>query len=193
MVSRCKSTVTSVICKATTIGLWWRCETALRHYRLFGRYRPQGRPGEGAEGFRGTERGGSPEGRYEGRTGQKSEGEKVIRRVVETLPSPLQRGQYVLTLECGHKWSWPDALEPREAPVPAEVYCIHCEREAKQVPIGSLATGAQVRKPSAMIFDFAYGRKGTVQREGERVGVLWEGGNVIVEYPADTLVEPVDA
>jgi len=39
------------------------------------------------------------------------------------MRSPLQRGQYVLALDCGHLWSWDDS----KGDVPAKVNCIHCE------------------------------------------------------------------
>lgn len=43
------------------------------------------------------------------------------RRVLGQMHSPLQRGQSVLTLACGHLFSWKSS----EAP-PAEVDCPHC-------------------------------------------------------------------
>jgi hypothetical protein len=42
--------------------------------------------------------------------------------VIEQMPSPLQRGQSVLTLACGHLWSWNSPEPP-----PVEIDCTHCD------------------------------------------------------------------
>lgn len=46
----------------------------------------------------------------------------MTQRVMDRTPSPFSRNQSVLTLECGHLWSWntPD-------PHPPEIDCIHCD------------------------------------------------------------------
>lgn len=62
--------------------------------------------------------------------------------------------------------------------------------EARQRPIGELESGTRVRKLSAIMFDFAFGRVGTVVREDGHLGVLWDGGRLVIEYPPDTQVVP---
>jgi len=57
-------------------------------------------------------------------------------------------------------------------------------------PLCDFETGARVTKPSAVIFDFAYGRAGKVCRDGGMVGVQWDGGNAIYEYPGETEFAP---
>lgn len=52
--------------------------------------------------------------------------------------------------------------------------------------IVDIPTGTRVSKPSAIGFDFAYQRSGTVIREGGRVGVLFDGCRGVIEYPSDT-------
>lgn len=42
------------------------------------------------------------------------------------LASPFGGGAYVLTLLCGHLWSW---NVDRQGEFPAEVDCIHCDRD----------------------------------------------------------------
>lgn len=59
-------------------------------------------------------------------------------------------------------------------------------------PLGSFANGARVRKLNALCFDFAFERIGTVCREEwedgkEHLGVKWDGGVSIFEYPAEYL------
>lgn len=49
-------------------------------------------------------------------------------------------------------------------------------------PIGDMPTNARVWRPLAKPFDFAYGRKGWVKREGEKVGVLYEGADAVIQY-----------
>lgn len=44
--------------------------------------------------------------------------------VIEVMPSPLQRGQYVLTLSCGHLWSYSGDSPPA---LRSEIDCIHCD------------------------------------------------------------------
>ncbi len=55
--------------------------------------------------------------------------------------------------------------------------------------LAEFETGARVRKPSAIQFDFAFGRIGTVHRDvvdgRPCVGVLWDGGSDIFAYPED--------
>ncbi len=46
----------------------------------------------------------------------------MIQAVIENMPSPFSRVQSVLTLACGHLWSW----STDKGPVPAEIDCIHC-------------------------------------------------------------------
>jgi hypothetical protein len=64
-------------------------------------------------------------------------------------------------------------------------------------PIGarslqSIPTGARVRKPSAIPFDFAFGREGTVVREyvdGRlHEGVCWDGSDSYLQYAGDTIL-----
>lgn len=53
--------------------------------------------------------------------------------------------------------------------------------------LNEFPSGARVFKADAICFDFAFNRIGTVYRENvdgrECIGVLWDGGNSIVEYP----------
>ena len=46
----------------------------------------------------------------------------MLQKVIEQMMSPLSRTQSVLTLACGHLWSWSDAKPPEE------IDCIHCDR-----------------------------------------------------------------
>ncbi|GEM_PF-6380759 len=66
-------------------------------------------------------------------------------------------------------------------------------------PLRSFATGARVTKPSAIPFDFAYGRTGTVVRESvtdeevrdkDCLGVVWDGSNRAYEYSPETEFAP---
>lgn len=41
--------------------------------------------------------------------------------MVHKMASPLDRNQSVLTLECGHLWSW------NADPMPQTIDCIHCD------------------------------------------------------------------
>ncbi len=64
---------------------------------------------------------------------------------------------------------------------------LRAQREGKC--LHDFPDGARVVKTTAIRFDFAYGRTGTVHREvveGKRcVGVLWDGENRIFEYSED--------
>ncbi len=51
--------------------------------------------------------------------------------VIEVMPSPFQRGQYVLTLGCGHLWSYTGDPAP---PLRSEINCIHCDRHSDREP-----------------------------------------------------------
>lgn len=44
------------------------------------------------------------------------------------LASPFGGGAYVLTLLCGHLWSW---NVDKQGEFPAEVDCIHCDRDER--------------------------------------------------------------
>lgn len=44
------------------------------------------------------------------------------------MPSPFDRVSYVLTLACGHLWSW---NTERQGEFPQEVDCIHCDRDER--------------------------------------------------------------
>lgn len=62
------------------------------------------------------------------------------------------------------------------------------------IPIGELRTGARVRKENALRIDYAYNKTGTVCRTTdaggrEMVGVHWDGGQTIIAYPPETLME----
>lgn len=56
-------------------------------------------------------------------------------------------------------------------------------------PLKTFETGARVTKPSAIIFDFAFQRIGTVCREDSRIGVVWDGSPNVFEYPPEYLFE----
>ena len=61
-------------------------------------------------------------------------------------------------------------------------------------PLGEIPSGSRVRKPSAIVFDFAYRRTGTVVRERledgrEHLGVVWDGSGAVYEYPGETEFE----
>ncbi len=45
------------------------------------------------------------------------------------MGSPFGGGAYVLTLLCGHLWSW---NIDREGEFPAQVDCIHCDRDERK-------------------------------------------------------------
>ena len=61
--------------------------------------------------------------------------------------------------------------------------------------LGMMATGSRVRKLSAVMVDFAYGREGMVIRETldgvTHLGIRWDGSHKVFEYPHDTEVEEV--
>ncbi len=63
------------------------------------------------------------------------------------------------------------------------------------VRLGSCLPGVRVQKPDARPFDIAYGQVGTVHwdlLEGEVVvGVRWDGGFAIYQYPEDYFFEAV--
>jgi len=51
-------------------------------------------------------------------------------RVIDVLVSPLDRSRAVLTLECGHLWSWRSSSPP-----PKEIACPHCARNLPPVVV----------------------------------------------------------
>lgn len=63
----------------------------------------------------------------------------------------------------------------------------------EQIALMDVPTGSRVRKPSAIVFDYAYQREGIVIRElfdgASHVGIQWEGSPSVFEYSPDTLVE----
>ena len=65
----------------------------------------------------------------------------------------------------------------------------------EQQPLSNIPTGARVKKLTAIRLDFAFGRTGSVIRESfdgrEHVGVLWDGGGRVYEYPDDCLLAVV--
>jgi hypothetical protein len=57
-------------------------------------------------------------------------------------------------------------------------------------PLATFETGARVAKPSAKPFDFAYGRAGAVCRDGDLIGVLYDGAQMVIQYSDDTEFAP---
>lgn len=55
---------------------------------------------------------------------ENSEDGRYMRLVTEVMPSPLQRDQWVLTLECGHLYSFTGKYPPGP-----EVDCKNCRPE----------------------------------------------------------------
>ncbi len=51
-----------------------------------------------------------------------------LRGKYQPMPSPFDRVSYVLTLYCGHLWSW---NTDRQGEFPQEVDCIHCDKEER--------------------------------------------------------------
>lgn len=51
-----------------------------------------------------------------------------LRGKYQPLASPFGGGAYVLTLACGHLWSW---NVDRQGEFPKEVDCIHCDRDER--------------------------------------------------------------
>src|ERR1700693_5476604 len=48
---------------------------------------------------------------------------QMMQKVIEQMGSPFSRTSSVLTLECGHLWSWNTADPP-----PPAIDCIHCDK-----------------------------------------------------------------
>lgn len=70
----------------------------------------------------------------------------MLQDVKEQMPSPLQAGQSVLTLACGHLWSW-NSFDPP----PTQIDCTHCDRGAAPM-VGPDGIAARLlRDPSAAL------------------------------------------
>lgn len=52
-----------------------------------------------------------------------------LRGKYQPMASPFGGGAYVLTLACGHLWSW---NIDRQGEFPREVDCIHCDRDERR-------------------------------------------------------------
>lgn len=58
----------------------------------------------------------------------------------QPMRSPFGGGAYVLTLYCGHLWSW---NVDSHGEIPKEVDCVHCDREER------IRSGAEAPGPFA--------------------------------------------
>ncbi len=52
-----------------------------------------------------------------------------LRGKYRPIASPFGGGAYVLTLACGHLWSW---NTDRQGEFPKQVGCIHCDRDEQK-------------------------------------------------------------